>query len=60
MNKEEENNIVKRITQEIREGKHGYLGPTDERIEEILLRSAKKRARRTKEALDYIRELRNG
>jgi len=60
MNKEEGRDLVRRITQEIKEGKHGYVGPTDERMEEILLRSARARNKRTKEALDYIRKSRNG
>lgn len=56
---EEAKAIIERVTQEIRDGVHGDLGPNDEQLEASLRRKKWLRDKRVDDAIKYIRDQRN-
>lgn len=59
MNTETIQELIERLNKEIKAGKHGYVG-TDEAWEEKLNRRPDLREKRVKDAMKWIRGLRNG
>lgn len=51
--------LIERVNKEIKAGKHGQVG-TDEAWEDKLNRRPDLREKRVKDAMKWIRELRNG